>query len=247
MRIAFVGASDQAVKTAELLIGMDHEVIIIEKDEARIDVVSELIDASFLHGDGSSPALLQEAGPELTDVLFCLTTSDQANIIAGLVGRSLGFSRVILRITDPDYEPVCEELGLTDLIIPSSTIARYLADMVQGVDVVELSTVIKGNARFFTFVVDESAGMKIGELELPEDARIICFYRERSFNLAESDDSLEEGDEVVVLTTSESLPELRERFEPKTAEEAESDEVEEAAEEADNLESREDSSDEGDR
>ncbi len=47
-----------------------------------------------------------------------------------------------------------------DTILPSRTISRYLADMVEGLDILELSTVIKGEARFFTFIVDEEKGKK---------------------------------------------------------------------------------------
>jgi len=101
MRIAFVGAGELTVRSAELLIKRGHEVIIIENEEEKIDALSEILDCSFLHGDGSKPAILREVGPEQTDVLFCLTNNDQANLISSLVGRSLGFKRVIPSIEDP--------------------------------------------------------------------------------------------------------------------------------------------------
>jgi trk system potassium uptake protein TrkA len=56
------------------------------------------MDCSFLQGDGSQPDILREVNPEQTDFLFCLTDSDQANVIASLVGRSLGFNRVVTSI-----------------------------------------------------------------------------------------------------------------------------------------------------
>lgn len=68
---------------------------------------------------------------------------------ASLVGRSLGFKRVVTRIEDPSYEHLCIELGLTDLIVPDYTIARYLADLCAGSNPLELSAVIKGDARLF--------------------------------------------------------------------------------------------------
>lgn len=93
----------------------------------RIEDLSDRLDCSFLNGDGSTPAILREVGPEQTDVLFCLTDSDQANLISGLVGRSLGFRRVILSIQDSEFEGICRELGLVeDTILPSRTISRYL-------------------------------------------------------------------------------------------------------------------------
>lgn len=218
MRVAFVGASKLAVMTARILLKRGHEVVIIEKDKARIDELSEELDCGFLHGDGSRPAILKEVGPKETDMLFGLTGNDQANIIASLVGRSMGFARVVTRIEDPELEHICTELGLTDNIVPTRTTSRFLADMAAGLDPLELSTMIKGEARFFSFVVGEAEEGPVEKLELPEKARLICYYRDGNFNLADSDTKIQKGDEAVVLTHSGNLAELRERFSPKKKE-----------------------------
>jgi len=128
MRIVFVGATELTVATARLLTGQGHEVVIVECEMDRIDELEESLDCSFLHGDGTYPHILREAGPEHTDVLFCLTNHAQTNIIASLVGRSIGFERVITSIDDPDFEGVCRELGLEGTILPTRTISRYLAE-----------------------------------------------------------------------------------------------------------------------
>jgi len=218
MRIAFVGAGEVTTMTADLLIKRGHEVIIIEKEKSIIDELADSLDCSFLHGDGTTPPILREVGPEQTDVLFCMSDSDQSNLISSLVGRSLGFKRVIPSIHDPEFEGICWELNLKDTIWPSRTISRYLADMVEGRDILELSTVIKDEARFFTFTVDQEEGKKLEELDLPENARAICYYRDGQFSLItdESAVKLRKGDEVVILTHSESIKDLRERWNPKT-------------------------------
>jgi trk system potassium uptake protein TrkA len=217
MRIAFVGAGEVSVRTAELLISRGHEVIIIENDQDRIDDLSDNMDCSFLNGDGSKPAILREVGPEQTDVLFCLTDSDQANLIASLVGRSLGFKRVIPSIQDPEFEVISWELSLKDTILPSRTTSRYLADMVEGLDILELSTVIKGEARFFSFIVDEDKGKTVSELEIPKNAKAVCYYRDGKFALTDDSTKLAKGDQVVILTHSGSLNDLRERWGPKSS------------------------------
>jgi len=217
-RTAFVGAGEITVRTAELLIARGHEVIIIENNPEKIEELSDILDCSFLNGDGSKPAILREVSPEQTDVLFCLTDSDQANLISSLVGRSLGFKRVIPSLEDPEFEVICQELDLKDAIVPSRTISRYLADMAAGVDILELSTVIKGQARFFTFTVDKEKGKRVADLDLPKNARVICYYREDQFFLADEETRLRKGDEMVILTDSECIGELRDRWDPKQTE-----------------------------
>jgi len=218
MRIVFVGASELTVNTARLLLERGHEVVIIESERDKVDELSEDLDCSFLLGDGSRPHILREVDPKHSDFLFCLTGNDQDNIIAGLVGRTLGFKRVVVNIHDTDFENICMELGLEDTIIPSRTISRYLADMVSGVDILELSTIIKGEARFLHSKIDEKhAGRTIAELEIPDKARVICYYRDSRFFLAEDGTRLKEGDELVLICHSEKLAEIEELFTPETS------------------------------
>lgn len=218
MRIVIIGGGDMAAGTARLLLESGHEVVIIEKNRERIEELSEELDCSFLHGDGSKPHILSEAGPDLTDVLLCLADNDRDNIISSLVGRSMEYKRVVTRIEDPSYETICVKLGLEDTIIPSQTISRYLLDMVEGMDIFELSTAVKGNARFFTTIVGKEDAGQIKSLELPKQSRAICLYREDEFLFVNDETKLKDGDELVILTHKKNLEALRERWQPKQGE-----------------------------
>ena len=217
MRTVFVGAGKVSVETAKALIKKGHEVVIIETDKAKIDELSEEMDCSFLQGDGSQPNILREVNPTQTDFLYCLTDSDQANVIASLVGRSLGFKRVVTSIGDPQFEGICHELGLKDTIIPSRTISRYLGDMVGGTENVDLSAVLKDEARFFTLTAKEEDAVAAKDLKLPADAKVICYYRDGKFSHADEETTFRIGDEVVILTHSKNMPALQERWQPKSA------------------------------
>ncbi|MEJ2588289.1 MAG: NAD-binding protein, partial [Deltaproteobacteria bacterium] len=173
----------------------------------------------FLQGDGARPDILREVNPEETDILFCLTDSDQANLIASLVGRSLGFKRVVTSIRNAQFEGICHELGLKDTIIPSRTISRYLEDMVSGVENLELSSVIKDEARFFKFSAKEEDAVTAKDLKLSADAKVICFYREGKFSHADEETTFRIGDEVVILTHSKNMAALQERWQPDPAQE----------------------------
>ena len=212
MKIVFIGASSLAIATAELLLRVGHEVIIIEKDKAIIDELIEKIDCVFMHGNGSKPAILKETDPGSIDVLFCLTKSDEANIIASLVARSLGIKRVITRIEDFEFEHICIELGLTDTIIPTLNNARYLANIAAGRNILELSVIIRGNVRLFSFIADETSEGLIAELDLPKQSRVIFLYRDNVFQPTDEATKLKKGDEVVLVTTVDEYEQLREKW-----------------------------------
>lgn len=215
MRTVLIGAGELTTLTAQQLLKHGHEVVIIEKDKARIDELSNELAAGFIHGDGSKPAILREADPAATDFLFTLTGNDQSNIIASLVGRSLGFRRVVTRIDDPAYEHICIELGLSDLVVPDYTIARYMADIVAGQNPLELSAMIKGDARIFSFVAREDDAVMLANLELPADSRVMFLYRNEKFIIPDTDTILKKGDEVVVIAHSKVLPDLESRWNPQ--------------------------------
>jgi len=213
MRFVFLGSGTLAVLTGRMLAERGHEVVIVERDREMIDRLREELDAGFIHGDGTRPAILREADPEATDVLFCVTHDDQANIIASLVARSLGYGRVVTKIEDPELEHICAELGLADSLVPMHTVGRYLADMAEGQNIIKLSDILRGEARVFSILVGEAEEGPLAALPLPETARPICVYRGgEEFLLAEPDARLEAGDEVVLITREKDLKALREHF-----------------------------------
>lgn len=213
MRVVFVGACDSTVIAARVLLRQGHEVVVIELSRERIDELYEGLDCSFLHGDGSNPEILKEARPQETDFLFCVSDHDQTNILASLLGRSLGFRHVVTRIDDPAYEPLCLELGLEHTFVPPRTIGRYIADLTHGIDMLQYSVLIRGEARLFMFNAREDAhGVRIGELGLPDPSRVVCVYRGDALILPEPTTRLEEGDEVLLICTAEVLTGLVERF-----------------------------------
>ncbi len=218
MRAVFIGAGELACMTARQLLEKRYEVVIIEQDKERIDELSRDMDVGFIHGDGSKPAILREADPAATDFLFCLCGTDQYNIIASLVGRSMGYRRVITRIEDPSYEHICIELGLEDIIIPDFTIARHLGDMCEGQNSLELSALVKGDARVFAFVAGKGDEGPLPDLNPPAGSRLMFLYRDDKLVLPEAKTAVREGDEVLLISRAEVLHELQARWSPALSE-----------------------------
>ena len=127
----------------------------------------------------------------------------------------MGFKRVITSIKDTDLLQLCRELGLEDTIIPVWALSRYLDNMVRGLDHINLSTLLKEDARFFTFTAGEDDATCVSELGLPKDAKVIFYYRDNKFHFADDDTKLHKGDEIVILTHSKNLPDFNERWYPK--------------------------------
>ncbi len=212
MKVVVIGATPLARATTEILLRRRHDVIIVERDRAKIGDLEEELDCGFIHGDGSKPAILREAGPQQDDVLLCLTDDDQDNLLAALVGRSLGFGRVIPKIADAEYEPISAELGLNDTIIPDQATARTLSDVIEGQHLLDLSTLIRGDVRFVSFFVDDTTAGPVRDLELPSRTRPICVYRDNDFCIPDDGFGLRRGDEVILITHAKHVATLRDRW-----------------------------------
>jgi trk system potassium uptake protein TrkA len=206
-----------SVITARALIKQGHEVIMIEVDKEKIDRLSDKLDCSFIHGDASKPGILSQVNPGECDFLFCLTDSDQVNIITALLGRSMGFKRVVPSIEDGELQQLCAELELEDTIIPVRIMSLYLENMVRGLDTIELSTLLKHGARIFTFVADKDNPTDLHDIDLPEKTKVIFYYRDEQFDFVDEETTLQEGDEIVMLTHSKELSALNERWNPEHA------------------------------
>lgn len=210
-RVTFVGASPLAVQSVTALLEQGHEVVLIDEDADTIEALSERLDCGLIVGDGSRPSVLQDVGPEQTDFLFCLTDRDEANILAALVGRSLGFSRVVPKLEDPELETICTELGLDHVLVPDHELAKRLVDLVEGGEIPDLTSVIRGGLRFFAFRLREDL-RDVEALELPEATRLLARTRGKESVLARPDIDLKKGDELCLLAEEAEIEGLRDRF-----------------------------------
>lgn len=215
MRIVFYSLSDLTIKTAQRFIEKNHEVIIIDTDTERIEQKSEQLDCGFLVGDASHPATLKETNPKSVDIFFALSDSSQNNLVACLVARSLGIERTILQVQDPDYENICMELGLNEVIFPTEIASQYLYESILNKHLLNSISFIKEKACLYKAVADEEDEGPISELNLDSNARTICYFREGKFHHAEPSDKLKKGDHLIFLTDYAHIESLHQQWKNK--------------------------------
>ncbi len=220
MRAVLTGAGPLARMTAEILVRRGDDVVIIEKDREVIDELQDQLDCAFIHGDGARPQILKETGPSEDAVLFCLTDNDQSNILASLVGRSLGFGRVFTKVENSEFEHICAELSLEDTIVPDRYVAQILAGIAKGSSPLEFSSFFKLGVQAFSFVATKDEAGPIEELALPERSEVICIYRKEKALLGVGEPEIESGDEVVLIAHEDVMGELRERWGKSSKKEA---------------------------
>ena len=119
-----VGCGKIGYQLSRALLAIEAEVVTIERDARRSDVITERLGSVVLTGDGSDPAALQEAGINRCDVLIATTGADADNLVACQVAKEhFQVSRTIAVVNDPQHVPLFKSLGVdvtintTDLIL----------------------------------------------------------------------------------------------------------------------------------
>ena len=211
MRVLIVGSSRLALQTAEIFIGRGDEVVLIEINKDKAADLAEKMDVAVVEGDGADPSVQAAAEAQDADAFIAATRDDQTNIVASLVARKFGIEEVIVKLEDPDYIPICEDLGLDKLALPELSFAMYVSEMARGLNLAEIGELLRGDARLFRFLVEDNLnGTPVYQLnrDLPEDTTVVVVLREGAFLPAREEVVLQPGDEVLVITRQRNLAEL---------------------------------------
>lgn len=136
MKIAIVGAGKLGCKVAEALLGGDHSVTMIDKDETALQGLSSQMDVMTIAANAKEVAILKELQISSYDFLLASTDRDEKNIVIASFAKKLGVPRVIARVRDPEHmnqsDFIKETMSIDHIINPdlnlTRQIYRYLAE-----------------------------------------------------------------------------------------------------------------------
>jgi trk system potassium uptake protein TrkA len=211
MRVIVVGAGSLGIHLTKNMIEQGKEIILIEKEESIAKELAETLDCTIINAEGTRPDILEKADISNADAIVACTSNDQNNILIGLIARDAKVGKIILKIDDKQFMDVANKLGFYYMINPSSISSRYIADVLRGINTIELSNLVRSNVRFMGIMAtDEVIDKKLSEIKLPEDSAFIGLYRKSEFILAEKDPKLREKDEVIIVTTADQIKAVNE-------------------------------------
>jgi len=210
MSIIVIGAGEVGYNVARKLSQERKEIVLIDKDEEKVERVSESLDVQTVHGSGSSLSVLKRAGIEKASIVIAVTDSDEVNMISCLVAGVQAIVPVkIARIRDPEYVANEKILGKDkldiDLVINTDQeMVRYLMRILEipkARDVVEFAS---GRVMVVGFLVERGsplAGKMLEELgrEYPSGVIVAAIYRDQGVIVPRGKDYIVEGDLLYLL------------------------------------------------
>ncbi|MEM7197800.1 MAG: Trk system potassium transporter TrkA [Pseudomonadota bacterium] len=152
MKLIICGAGIVGYHIAEYLALQGHDVTIVDKSQSRIGELSERLDVQAIIGHAAHPVHLQRAGVEEADFLIAVTRSDEVNIVACHVARTLfNVPVTIARLRSPgflDYrDSVLFDAGgisVDHIVTPGLNAARDIAEALRYPGVFDHFTMANG-------------------------------------------------------------------------------------------------------
>ena len=103
MKIAVVGAGKLGMKVVNALVGGNHSITVIDKNEAILNKISQQYDVLVSCGNAKQISLLRRESINTFDFLIACTDSDEKNIVIASFAKKLGCTKVIARVRDPEH------------------------------------------------------------------------------------------------------------------------------------------------
>ncbi len=103
MKIAIVGAGKLGLKITGALVGGNHSITVIDKNEDILNKVSQQFDVLTVLGNAKQISLLRRCSVNTFDFLIACTDRDEKNIVIASFAKKLGCAKVIARVRDPEH------------------------------------------------------------------------------------------------------------------------------------------------
>jgi trk system potassium uptake protein TrkA len=212
MRVAIAGAGNVGRSIASELLGNGHEVLLIER-EPRALKVETVPGAEWLLADACELDTLLEARVQTCDVVVAATGDDKVNLVVSLLAKTeFGVDRVVARVNHPKNEWLFNESWGVDVSVSSPRLlAAVVEEAVSVGDLVRLLTFRQGQANLVELTLAPDAplvGKMVGTVPWPTDSALVAILREGRVITPSPDISLEAGDELLLVATTEVEAEL---------------------------------------
>ncbi len=221
MRIIILGAG-QVGRTAAYHLAReeDNEITIVDTNDELLRDLQDRIDIRTLVGNGSYPSTLEAAGARNVDIFVALTNSDEVNMVACQIVRSM-FNKDairIARIRAADYTRQ-EQLFAGDArafavdvtISPEQLVTDHVVQLIRYPGALQVLDFAEGRVRLVGVKALRGGalvGQQLKQLSTHiqgRDARVAAIYRGGRSVKPTGDTVIEHGDEIFFIAARDDI------------------------------------------
>ena len=113
MYVAILGAGRVGSTLASRLLESGSEVVVIDSDKGKADLLNETVGKICILGDGSSLSVLEDAGLSRVDVFIATTRQDHINLIVCQIAKEkYNVQTTVSVLNQQDNEKLFELAGI---------------------------------------------------------------------------------------------------------------------------------------
>ena len=220
MRIVVAGAGKLGYSVAELLADDEFDVVVIENDPKRKDVVQNSLDVLVIEGNACSPTTFRDPDIRNADVLIACTDSDEMNMITCMMAKNNGIKHTVARIRNVDYainspEMLNNEMKIDLILNPERITAAEIDHILMTPSALNVDDFADGKVRMFEAKLKENspyANIPLKYLKIPNDILVAMLFRKHKMIIPRGNDVLLPGDNVYFVGKQEAILEFEQNF-----------------------------------
>ena len=204
MYVVIIGCSESGYHLSKALIAGGHEVVVVEKNLKRFQLLNEELGSVALLGDGTDELTLKRAGMGRADVVVSLTGVDATNLVISQITKHIfQVPRTMALIKDPKNEPIFHEVGIDVVVNSTHLVLESMEEGIPGRPLVHLMNLRVPGMELVSMSIPEDSniiGKRLSEIELPPNSFITLMVKKTGATLPTGRSVVEAEDELVAVT-----------------------------------------------
>ncbi len=162
MKIIVAGAGEVGTHLAKMLSSEFHDITVIDPDAESLKNIDSNLDLLTITGSATSFEILKEAKVKKAALFIAVTHSEETNITAAIMAKTLGAKKTIARVDNYEYiepENISHfiRLGIDYLIYPERIAAREVVNLLGQGEIFESVDFSGGKLSLYVLKLDEKA------------------------------------------------------------------------------------------
>ncbi len=213
MYIIVVGGGKIGYYLTKTLLSEGYEVLLIERQPEKAEIISEHFGSMVLAGDGAEAATLATAGAARANVVIAVTGEDEDNLVVCQVAKQkFHVERTIARVNNPKNEQLFRMLGIDVTVSQTNYILHLIEQSIPDHAFVHLLSLKHADFAIVDVKLGDdspSVHKTIGEIELPKDCIIAAISRGPQLVIPTSQVELLPDDDVIAIAHRDEEEELK--------------------------------------
>ena len=206
-KVLLVGGRSKARSLANSLLNQGYKISYISEDYEACEEMARINGVTVIHGDGTKPFILDEAGAEECEYSIALAPRDEDNlVISQICKKEFHVKKTVSILSDPRKMDFFYKMGVDSVVCTTHMIANIIEQQALMDNMTNVVPIVKGKAQILEVRVPTDSkidGKKLWEITLPQEVIVGCILRGEESLIPRGDTRIYADDVLVVISGSD--------------------------------------------